>query len=350
MTRFPVLLLAVVMVAGCTDAPAFRGDTSEHFDGTRFHNRSPLDQDALDVLRYGWSFMTQREVWPDRVPVSQQRVPQARVTDGLSVTFINHASFLIQVDGLNILTDPVYSNRVSPFAFAGPQRVHLPGVRLEDLPPIDVVLISHNHYDHLDEATLIQLARQNGTPPLILSGLGNGLLFDRLGLDNHLDLDWDDAYRVDGVTFTFVECRHRSGRGVADHFKTLWGSFVIETSRGNLYFAGDTAYGPHFAEAAATFGPFRLALLPIGAYEPRWFMKEVHLNPAEAVQAHIDLQAQQSVGIHYGTFQLTNEGIDDPLKDLEVARRKRQLSPESFFTLRVGETRRLPAEDAGVLD
>ncbi len=206
-------------------------------------------------------------------------MPVSRVRQGLSVTFINHATFLIQVDGINILTDPIYSERASPFQWIGPRRVHAPGVPLEDLPPIDLVLISHNHYDHLDEATLLQLAANQERPPLILSGLGNGLLFDRLGLTEHQDMDWQDTVDVGGVEVVFTECRHRSGRGLADQMKTLWGSFVLKTSVGNIYFAGDTGYGPHLKEAGDQFGPFRLALLPIGAYEPRWFMRTCTWTP-----------------------------------------------------------------------
>jgi len=265
------------------------------------------------------------------------------------VTFINHATFLVQVDGLNILTDPIYSDRASPFQWVGPKRVHAPGVALEDLPPIDLVLISHNHYDHLDESTLLALSRQQENPPLIVSGLGNGLLFDQLGLSNHRDLNWRESTHLGVVEIVFTECRHRSGRGAGDQMKTLWGSFVLKTSAGNIYFAGDTGYGPHLKEAGDDYGPFRLALLPIGAYEPRWFMADVHLNPEEAVQAHIDLRSERSIGMHFGTFQLTYEGIDRPLLELDSARKKYGVASTQFEVLDVGETSAfgLPLQTAG---
>ena len=212
---------------------------------------------------------------------------------------------------------------------------------MDELPDIDVILISHNHYDHLDEQTLVQLQRRQKTPPLILAGLGNGGLFDEMGLVKHRDMQWGDRVVLNDLEFVFSECRHRSGRGISDQMKTLWGAFVIRSPDGNIYFAGDTGYGPHFKEAAEEFGPFALALLPIGAYEPRWFMADIHLNPVEAVQAHLDLNSAQSLGIHFGTFQLTYEGVDQPLQDLERALQDRQVPDNSFWTLDPGETRDL---------
>jgi L-ascorbate metabolism protein UlaG (beta-lactamase superfamily) len=330
--------LAMAMLSGCTAAPAFNGPAGKQFDGTRFVNREPMDKSLGDFVKLAWGAVTEASDWPGWVETSQGEILAERVYQGVSVTFINHATFLIQVDGLNILTDPIYSERASPFQWAGPKRVHAPGIPLEDLPPIDLVLISHNHYDHLDEATLIGLAGQQEKPPLIVAGLGNGLLFDKLGLSNHRDLDWLESTRLGEVEIIFTECRHRSGRGAGDQMKTLWGSFVLKTTAGNLYFAGDTGYGPHLKEAGEDHGPFRLALLPIGAYEPRWFMADVHLNPEEAVRAHLDLRSEHSIGMHFGTFQLTYEGVDQPLSELAVAREKHGVSPAAFEVLEVGET------------
>lgn len=341
----PILytLLIGPLLMSCTAAPAFQGEASDHFDGTYFVNREPMQKTAGDLLKLGWGALTQAAQWPEWIEIEQQQVPSERVTEGISVTFINHATFLIQVDGLNILTDPVYSERASPSSLAGPRRVHNPGVRLEDLPPIDVIIISHNHYDHLDEATLRQLIAMPGQEPLILAGLGNGKLLEKLGSTRHRDLDWEQGVEHGGVEFLFSECRHRSGRGATDQMKTLWGSFVIRTSAGKLYFAGDTGYGPHLAETGARHGPFALSLLPIGAYEPRWFMKDVHLNPAEAVQAHRDLRSERSIGIHFGTFQLTYEAIDQPLIDLKAALADETIPAEEFRVLAVGETWQLPS-------
>ena len=344
------LIAALVMplLSACTAAPAFNGRAGDHFDGTQFVNREPMEKSVGDFVNLAWGAVTEASEWPDWVETSAGEVQAERVYQGISVTFINHATFLIQVDGINILTDPIYSERASPFQWAGPRRVHAPGIAREELPPIDLVLISHNHYDHLDEATLTWLSEQQEKPPLILAGLGNGLLFDQLGLPNHRDLDWDESTQLGDLEIVFTECRHRSGRGAGDQMKTLWGSFVLKTSAGNLYFAGDTGYGPHLAEAGEQYGPFRLALLPIGAYEPRWFMADVHLNPEEAVRAHLDLRSEHSIGMHFGTFQLTYEAIDQPLKDLALARDKHGISPQDFEVLDVGETStyRLPRQTA----
>lgn len=340
MRRFESLVAALLLptLSGCTSAPTFSGRASDNFDGSRFVNRYPMEKSAADFVKLGWGAVAEASDWPTWVETTEGKIPVDRVHQGVSVTFINHATFLIQVDGYNILTDPIYSERASPFQWAGPKRVHAPGVSLEDLPPIDLVLISHNHYDHLDEATLLTLSEQQEEPPLIVAGLGNGLLFDNWGLGRHRDLDWQESTQLGNLEIVFTECRHRSGRGVSDQMKTLWGSFVVKTSAGTLYFAGDTGYGPHLKEAGEQYGPFRLALLPIGAYEPRWFMADVHLNPEEAVKAHLDLRSERSIGMHFGTFQLTYEGIDAPLLDLAAAREKHGVSSTEFDVLEVGET------------
>lgn len=345
LTRQPALLFTLCMTAGliallggCTAAPAYEGEQSDNFDGTRFVNSDPMKKTAGDFVKLAWGAITQSTAWPEWVSGEQQSVPLERNFQGISITYINHATFLIQVDGVNILTDPVFSERASPFTWIGPKRVHAPGVPLQDLPPIDVVLISHNHYDHLDEATLLQLAAQQERPPMLLAGLGNGKLFDELGLKSHQDLGWQDSVTVNGVEIVFTECRHRSGRGIGDQMKTLWGSFVLKTRAGNIYFAGDTGYGPHLKAAGDEYGPFALSLLPIGAYEPRWFMADVHLNPEEAVKAHQDLRSEHSVAMHFGTFRLTYEGINQPVHDLSVALQAHKVPSSRFEVLRPGET------------
>ncbi len=334
------LLALIVAGVSCTSAPRYSGPRTAHFDGDRFTNTVPMSKNAGDMLRLGWGAVTEAAQWPDWVEVDPQPVADDRVHDGLRVTYINHASFLLQVDGLNILTDPIYSKRASPFQWTGPARVHAPGVVFEDLPPIDVILISHNHYDHLDEATLKRYAADS--QPVLLAGLGNGRLFERWGFTTQRDMDWEESHRVGDVEFVFSECRHRSGRGIGDQMKTLWGAFVIKTSAGNIYFAGDSGYSGHFGATGRKHGPFALSLLPIGAYDPRWFMKDVHVNPAEAVKAHQDLDSAFSIGMHFNTFQLTYEAIDQPEQDLQVALAEAGLPPETFITLTPGESRQLP--------
>ena len=330
------------LLAGCFAAPVYEGETSDHFDGTRFHNRESANKGPLDMVRMGWGFLTQSERWPKQVdnPDIDAAVTEA-VTEGIAVTYINHSTLLVQVGGLNILTDPIWAERASPVSFAGPKRVREPGMALSELPDIDVVLISHNHYDHLDAETLLALAGQQETPPLVLSGLGNAGLYRELGLTRFQDLDWNDSVDIGDTRITFVECRHRSGRGIGDQMKTLWGSFVMETPAGNIYFAGDTGYSPHFRAQGETYGPFALAILPIGAYEPRWFMKDIHLNPEEAVMAHEDLGSEFSVSMHFGVFQLTYEAIDQPAIDLAVALRNREIDAARFWVPEPGESRQL---------
>ena len=348
MSQTFVLSLGLFLLSGCFSAPVYTGPQSAHFNGEYFFNRVSADKSAWDMVSVSAGLLFTAEEWPERIENQPQRVPQERVQDeSISVTFINHATVLIQVAGVNILTDPIYSSRASPVQWAGPKRVRRPGVRLEDLPLIDVILISHNHYDHLDLDTLQRLQKRNlkerdssgSSGPLILAGLGNGTLFQEQGLKNHHDLDWGEQVTYHNVEFIFSEGQHRSGRGLTDQMKTLWGGFVIRTRQGNIYFAGDTGYGPQFREAREQYGSFALSLLPIGAYEPRWFMKPLHMNPREAVQAHIDLGSQQSVGIHWGTFQLTYESVDQPLHDLEQAVQELQIPHDRFWAMEFGETR-----------
>jgi L-ascorbate metabolism protein UlaG (beta-lactamase superfamily) len=261
--------------------------------------------------------------------------PPARV-DGLRATFVNHATVLVQIDGLNVLTDPVWSDRTSPIGWAGPRRARPPGIRFEDLPPIDVVLVSHNHYDHLDVDTLRRL--QAAHRPRVLTGLGNAPTLQGAGIADPVELDWGQGADLSPrVRATFVEQRHFSGRGLGDHDATLWGGFVVEGPGGPVYFAGDTGYGPHFAEHRARYGAPRLALLPIGAYLPRWFMSPVHMCPDEAVRAHLDLGAEASLAIHWGTFPLADDGQDEPLEALREALAAADVPGERFRALGFGE-------------
>jgi len=309
---------------------------SEHWDGRRFYNRNGSDKGLGDISRFLWTSLSNEAPWPKWIDNPPADPIADRVTSGIRVTYINHATVLVQIPGLNILTDPVWSDRVSPVTFAGPKRVRAPGLPLEELPEIDLILISHNHYDHLDTTSLEAILAQQTREPAIISGLGNAKLLKKLGYHNAIELDWNGATQMGSSTVHFVECQHRSGRGVLDQMKTLWGSFVLETPVGNLYFAGDTGYSPHFKEQGDRWGPFALSLLPIGAYEPRWFMQDIHLNPEEAVQAHQDLRSQQSLGIHFGVFQLTWEAIDEPVKALATALVNHGLPDNTFWVLEPG--------------
>ncbi len=267
-----------------------------------------------------------------------------------ALTWIGHATALVQSGGLTVLTDPVFSERVSPLSFIGPKRHVPPGIVLADLPRVDLVLISHNHYDHLDAASVDALARQPGGPPRFIVPLGiKAWLADR-GIDDVIELDWWQSQRVGTNEIVFVPVQHWSGRGLGDRMKTLWGGYAVFSPGFQWFFAGDTGYSRDFADIHARFKArhapepgFDLALLPIGAYEPRWFMKEQHVDPAEAVQIHVDLAATRSVGIHWGAFELTDDALDAPPRALDAAVRERGLEPAAFSVMAVGETRRYPA-------
>jgi L-ascorbate metabolism protein UlaG (beta-lactamase superfamily) len=310
---------------------------SDHCDGNVFFNleRTP-NHGGADVIK--WMMTRQRKRWPQYIHSEPGAKPPRSVDDSVRVTFVNHATVLIQCDGVNILTDPVWSKRCSPVRFAGPKRVRDAGIRYADLPPVHMVLISHNHYDHLDADTVRKLVRDHD--PYFLTGIGNESVMKRLKINKVSYQDWWSAVKIPSLpTITFVPAQHFSGRSLSDRNKSLWGGFVVEAKGGCIFFAGDTGYGSHFKEIARRVGPIRLALLPIGAYEPRWFMSPVHMNPSDAVQAHIDLKAKDSMGIHFGTFQLTDEGIDEPKNDLLKTLSDMKISVETFWVPEFGESR-----------
>ena len=311
--------------------------TSDHFDGTRFSNPggTAAGQPFTAVPRM---LLERRTPWPKRVDEPPQR-PAPLDNSAAVVTFIGHATLLIQTPAGNILTDPMYSQRAGPFNVMGPRRVRQPAVRFEDLPPISIVLLSHNHYDHCDVRALGMLAER--FDPLVVTPLGNAALVRSSGIHRVEELDWWQEAKRSALPITLTPAKHFSARGPFDKNRALWGGFVVTTGGRRIYFAGDSAYGPFFRDIGRRLGPIDLALLPIGAYEPRWFMHVLHMNPAEAVQAHLDLGAPESIGIHFGTFQLTTEGIDDPLRALDEARRANSISPSRFRTLGFGESLRL---------
>lgn len=320
-------------------APRYRGPSSDHFDGRKFHNLSAqAPRGFRDALK--WMLHRERGEWRRWTDAAPGPPPPRRVDD-LRVTFVNHATTLIQISGVNVLTDPVWSERVSPVTFAGPKRVRPPGIRFDDLPPIDAVLVSHNHYDHLDLATLGRLARRDR--PRIFTGLGVSELLARRGVAGGLELDWwEGVDMAAGITVTSVPVQHFSGRGLSDRNATLWTGFVVSAAAGRVFFAGDTGYGPHFAEIARRFPGIRLAILPIGAYRPEWFMGPVHETPAQAVEAAKDLGAATSVGMHFGTFELTDEGQEEPPRDLEKALAAAPEPKPRFWVLGFGEGRDVP--------
>lgn len=318
------------------DNDYYDGPVSDHFDGVRFFNPDHPDTDRSfgDMLR--WKLREKAARWPKSVP-GRQVVPEARV-DGLRITMVGHATLLIQTAGLNVLTDPLWSDRASPVGFAGPRRVTPPGIAFADLPPIDVVLLSHNHYDHLDVATLKRLHATH--PPLIVTPLGNDAIVRKAVPDARMDTgDWGDCISLaDDAEVHIVPAHHWSARGTGDRRMALWCGFMLRTRAGLVYFAGDTGYGDGaiFRSMRERYGPTDVALLPIGAYAPRWFMAAQHTNPEEAVRIMADLEARQAIGIHWGSFQLTDEARDEPATLLSRALGERGI-----------EARRFPAANPG---
>jgi len=259
--------------------------------------------------------------------------------DRNTVTWIGHATVLLQVEGYNILTDPHFSKRTSPVQWAGPERVAPLGLALDDLPPIDIVVISHDHYDALDEQTIKRLRqRPGGEKTRFYVPLGLKNWFAIRGVDNVFVMDWWDRHQDEDLEIIAVPVQHWSKRSLFSRNKTLWAGWVINASDFRFIFVGDTGYTPHFKEIGEKLGPFDLAAIPIGAYEPRWFMARHHVNPAEAVQIHKDIGSQKSMAIHWGTFILTDEPLDEPPKKLAVALRENQIPAEDFLVPQHGQT------------
>ncbi|MGH8435291.1 MAG: MBL fold metallo-hydrolase [Pseudomonas sp.] len=340
-TLRPTWLLSVLTLLGRNGTP-YRGPASDHFDGKRFHNIEPTPHKSFASLMK-WQLNRPSSDWIDQPgpaapPTVQERVNGAQ----LHVTYINHATLLIQQHGLNILTDPVWSKRVSPFSFIGPKRHHPPGLSLDQLPPIDLILVSHNHYDHLDLESLRQLAKRFPGAKVV-SGLGNGELIRETGFTEVVEMDWWQPLTLNPeLTLHAVPVQHWSARTRSDTNHTLWLGFVLQSADGPLLFPGDTGLGPEFKLIRERFGPLRFAALPIGAYAPRWFMREHHMNPDDAVQAHRQLGAQHSMGIHFGTFRLTDEGQFAPPAELAKALAHWQVAPSSFRVPKPGEHWQVP--------
>jgi len=311
-----------------------------HFDGRRFRNLVPRRNGFLAVLR--WMFSRQPGRWYKPSDI-RPGAPPPRSSEQLRVTFINHTTFLLQLNGINILTDPIWSERASPLSWAGPRRFRPPGIRFDDLPPIDLVLLSHDHYDHMDMPTLRRLQMRFG--PTIYAGLKNAALLERHGVGRVVELDWwQEATARHDLWITAVPAQHFSGRGFLDRDRRLWCGYVLRTEETCIYFAGDTGAGPHFAQVAQAFPRIDLAMLPIGAYRPEWFMGEVHMTPAQAVEAHLRLGARVSIASHFGTFPLADDGMDEPLQSLDEARRLKSLPESEFRVLGFGEGWELPQQ------
>lgn len=334
-------LLSVILLGSCAfNGPQYQGPPSDYFDGAKFHNLVPIQRDFSSYLKWftdrnpgKWSHLPLAPIGPP---------PPRRVTGSrLRVTHVNHSTVLLQTRGMNILTDPIWSDTAGPITYLGARRWRPPGLHFEDLPPIDVVIVSHAHYDHLDLPTLARLAESHN--PRIFVGLGLAPLLKSHRIDRVTEMDWWQSERIGpGLQVTAVPVQHWSSRSLFDRNETLWAGYVIETPDGPLYFAGDTGMGPHFELTRERFGRPRLALLPIGAYLPRWFMKPVHISPREALEAHEILGALRSMAVHYGTFRLGEDGQfqgRDRFLELAEARglRRQVLTPPFGFGEEISE-------------
>jgi N-acyl-phosphatidylethanolamine-hydrolysing phospholipase D len=338
---FLVFALAAAPLA-CTTLPAMDSSKPHHTErGFRNNHSGGLARPSF----WKWQMERWRKGLPKSPPggwhfdaahadVAWIRANRTRP----ALTWIGHATFLIQSGGLNVLTDPHLGERASPLSFAGPKRLVPPALDFRTLPHIDAVVISHNHYDHLDEETVRRLNRQPGGPPMFFVPLGLRAWLAGRGIRNVTELDWWDAATVGQLRFTLTPVQHWSARSLWDRNETLWGGWRIDGPQGSFFFSGDTGYSPDFLEIRRRLGPVDVALLPIGAYEPRWFMGVMHVNPEEAVKVHRDLEAGHSVAMHWGTFVLTDEPMDEPPRRLAHALREAGIPHERFRVPAHGET------------
>ena len=340
-----VVIVVAVLIGYFISAPRYSGPVSDHFDGKSFFTPGAAKPRGLaDVIRWQLNHDI-TETWPPYHANALSNVPDKHVPAGpdsssspVRVTYVNHSTVLLQFDGLNVLTDPIFENRVSPFSFLGPARNCPPGVRFEDLPNIDVLLLSHNHWDHLEIGTVKKLVARDH--PRVICPLGVKAFLEQEGVGNITELDWQQHAPVnDRTTVHCVPAQHFSGRGMFDRDATLWAGYVLDSKAvGKIYFAGDSGYGPHFKAIGDRFGPMRLSLIPIGAYKPNWFMSPVHINPTEAVRVHQDVQSRQSMGIHFGTFPLADDGDGEPVIDLKKALDAQHIDGKLFRALKNGKS------------
>lgn len=330
-----LLLLALITAAGTTvgwmlSTPPYKGPVTENFNSKQFVNPGGVKAQGLGAV-LKWMRKRNRGPWHEITQLPDVPKPIQSIDTGIRITFVNHSTFLIQVDGLNILTDPVWSNRVSPVSWAGPKRMAPPGIAFTDLPPIHLVLLSHNHYDHMDLPTLQRLRAAHN--PAIVTTLGNKAFLERKQFRNVTELDWWDGHTLeDGLQVHCTPAQHFSGRGFFDRDRSLWGGFVLKTATGQtLYYAGDSGYGPFFTAVGERFGPMDVSIIPIGAFRPRWFMSPIHIGPEEALQVHRDVQSAMSIGCHFGTFPLADDGMNEPGNLLRELTEKQDMDPNAFL-------------------
>jgi L-ascorbate metabolism protein UlaG (beta-lactamase superfamily) len=332
-----VIFLGFLLAGWIFSAPVYHGPVSDHFDGKKFFNYESRKAGGFKEL-IKWARNRERGPWREIKDATYGPPPAARVDgDSIVVTFINHSTFLIQTRGLNILTDPIWSEYASPVSFGGPKRMRPPGIRFEDLPKIDIILLTHNHYDHLDINTLKRLWNQ--FRPAVYTTLGVGGYLEGNGIGNIKEMDWWDEAGIDsGMRVICTPAQHFSGRGMFDRDRTLWGGFALVTERGSIYYSGDTGYGEFFNEISERITPVRLAFLPIGAYKPAWFMSVIHTSPEDAVNIHKVLKSPQSIAMHYGTFPMADDGMGESCDELRRISKEVGMGIGEFICLDEGKS------------
>jgi N-acyl-phosphatidylethanolamine-hydrolysing phospholipase D len=368
------IVLSGFLLASCSPPPVKAVTTSTStstvppiggapYDGKRFSNLYPFKLPTVgDLADWYWTWWRAGGSKPppggyEAIPVDRPDLAYLRANRrDTTATWIGHATVLLQLGGLNVMTDPQFSQSASPFSFLGPERKVRVPFTIAESPHIDVVLISHNHYDHLDGASVDALAHQPGGSPLFIVPLGVARWMRARGIDHVVECDWWQTDEIaspaskpgDRLRITFVPTQHWSSRSPGDRFETLWGGYVVERVKRaptdvvdyRFFFAGDTGYAPLFRDVLhARFDHFDFAAIPIGAYEPNRYLRAQHVNPEEAVRIHRDLEVRQSMAIHWGTFVLTTEPFDQPPKDLAIALERAHLPPDQFVAFRHGEMR-----------
>jgi N-acyl-phosphatidylethanolamine-hydrolysing phospholipase D len=347
-----IISIAILLFFGNSTAQNGGSDKSHHTP-TGFKNNytQQVSRSFGDFMRWQWESWRLDKTASNPTPSAQPDLAGLKTPTAPTVTWIGHASALVQANGLNVLVDPIFSERASPVQIFGPKRAQAPGVAMANLPHIDAVLISHNHYDHLDRASVAQLAEKAtsaGKTTLFMVPLGLKAWFNGIGIDSVVELDWWEHHNIQGVEFHLTPVQHWSARSINDRSATLWGGWAVLGAEFHWYYAGDTGYSRDFADTAKHFasrqtealgGGFDLALIPVGAYEPRWFMSQQHVNPMESVRIHQDVGAKRSIGVHWGTFQLTDEPLDQAPRDLAIARQALNVKESDFGVLAIGESK-----------
>lgn len=324
-----LLFIASVIIGGILlSTKAYKGPVSDHFDGKKFYNRGREAKGFREVGNYAakrvpdkWVENYENYTRNDAIPIPN--------SDDIQFIFVNHSSFLIQHQDVNILTDPIWSKRCSPFQFAGPKRMRPPGLAFEVLPKIDIVLISHNHYDHLDRLTIKELNKQH--QPTYIAPLGMKQIMSKFGCQKIIVLDWWESCQVNNLRITATPANHFSSRGIRDRNTSLWCGYHIQSENKKIHFVGDTGYSSVFKEIGNRLGPMDISFIPIGAYLPEWFMSPIHVNPHESIKIHFDIKSKQSVAMHFGTFPLADDNPERSTSRLVKARQESNLSEHEFM-------------------